>query len=251
MRSAFSWQGWGGVLGMCAAINPAWAIYPLDDAELNTRYYSSEISPAMLDQLKVVNLSELKAPEAVGTVESIETSQSGSGYGLRTLLVMDLHHSQSVDYSEATFSDTVIGEDGRPRSMPSAAVRSNGESAGTLAAPSEMIKKVSALIAASMPAPDTSLTQNLLSWQLQQQSSPTGKQAQSQVLFGDIMLDQLGSERYSTRWAGNLQDVLIVQTDPSLNSAVLRDVLGNDVEMRMSGNTIRILELKYHTTRGN
>lgn len=49
---------------------------------------------------------------------------------------------------------------------------------------------------------------SLLNWNtLQLSAGNTGTQASSQKLFDSLVVSNLGSERYSFRWAGNLQDI--------------------------------------------
>lgn len=209
------------------------AISPLDDDELNGHFYSSGISSdGWAKTSSVMSIQDFNASLAQPT-DHRDTEAS------KTLLAMDIHHSQNVDYSEATFSAQGSGDrDGAAASADHPIV------AAAHMPPSEVLKKVSALIAASMPPPDSTLTQNMLAWQMKQDLAPNGKQAQAQALLGDIMNSQIGSERYSLRWAGNLPDVLIVQRDPYLDGRKVVDMLGNDVELHMSSNTATILEIK-------
>ena len=215
---------------------PLHAISPLDDAELNRQYYNSHLSNSLWsDASGLMPVHEFSALTRQHTTEDPED--------LRALLAMDIHHSPNVDYSEATF----MASESNPQSSPPAA--SSLMTAAAALPSSELIRKVSALIAAAMPPPDASLTRNLLSWQLQQDHGSNGKLAQAQTLFSDIMSSQLGSERYSLRWAGNLSDVLMIQPDPLQDNTFITDVIGNEVELRMSGNTAILLEVKGYRSK--
>jgi hypothetical protein len=90
-----------------------------------------------------------------------------------------------------------------------------------------VFNKARLLLAQSAQAPDVEHVQQTIAWQdTQLVSRNTGAHAGSLNTFDQLVIGNLGSERYSYRWAGNLQD--IVQIGRSLTFGT--NFAGSDIE---------------------
>ncbi len=212
-------------LGVVLLSQSAWvhAIDSLNDTQLNQHHMGAGLSEHALGRADLAfSLDRLNGLLGLHT--------PGSPH----LLAMSLHHSPSMAYSETTLTPVranmaVAGAQG------ATAMQADPQDGSTLP-PSELVRKVGALIAAALPAPDNTLVRNLLAWQDYENQAPTGRQAQAGVFLTNLMANELGSERYSTRWNGNLPDVIVLQNDPRLVGGMVSDTLGNQVELSFAGN---------------
>jgi len=86
--------------------------------------------------------------------------------------------------------------------------------------------------------------QTMTSYQSHQLSSgTTGSQANSQKVFDSLVVSNLGSERYSLRWAGNLQDIVQINDLSSFffnfNSITDVELVGVDTNIGIEVNINR------------
>lgn len=93
----------------------------------------------------------------------------------------------------------------------------------TKISPLEQIRMV---LASAAPAPDLSTTQSLMDWQSRQILMGNGVLANSQELFSTLSVNEIGSERYSFRWSGNLDEVVDITNAEGIT------FFGGDVELR-------------------
>jgi hypothetical protein len=86
------------------------------------------------------------------------------------------------------------------------------------------------MILASAATPDLSTTQHLLDWQNRQILVGNGVISNSQELFNTLSINEIGAERYSLRWSGNLDQVTDITNAPGLSFYGV-DVELNDVAL--------------------
>jgi hypothetical protein len=88
------------------------------------------------------------------------------------------------------------------------------------------LEQIRIVLASAAPAPDLSTTQSLMEWQNRQILIGNGVIANSQELFSTLSVNEIGSERYSLRWSGNLDQVADVTNVEGVT------FFGGDVELR-------------------
>jgi hypothetical protein len=91
-----------------------------------------------------------------------------------------------------------------------------------------VFNKARVLLAQSAQAPDVAHVQQTITWQdTQLVNRNTGTHADSLNTFDQLVVSNLGSERYSYRWAGNLQDVVQIGRPLYLSTRLT----GTDIEL--------------------
>lgn len=92
----------------------------------------------------------------------------------------------------------------------------------------EVFNKARLLLAQSAQAPDVEHVQKTIGWQdTQLVSRTTGTHADNLNTFNLLLVSNIGSERYSYRWAGNLQDIVQIGRPLYLSTRLA----GTDIEL--------------------
>lgn len=88
------------------------------------------------------------------------------------------------------------------------------------------LEQIRIVLASASPAPDLSTTQTLMDWQNRQILTGNGAMSNSQELFNTLSAKEIGSERYSFRWSGNLDQIADITNAEGIT------FFGGDIELR-------------------